>query len=67
MLLCCLTLTARQPDIIILDEPSNNIDIGNMEILTTALDSYPGTLVIVSHDTYFLKDLKIDRQIDLIV
>jgi ATPase subunit of ABC transporter with duplicated ATPase domains len=65
LLLCCLTITVQAPDIIILDEPTNNIDIQNMEILTAAINDYHGTLIVVSHDRYFLKQVNIERQIDL--
>ncbi|MDR1259277.1 MAG: ATP-binding cassette domain-containing protein [Tannerellaceae bacterium] len=65
LLLCCLTITVSSPDIIVLDEPSNNIDIQNMEILTSAINSYRGTLIAVSHDQYFLQQVNIGRHIDL--
>ncbi|MDR0368434.1 MAG: ATP-binding cassette domain-containing protein, partial [Bacteroidales bacterium] len=57
LLLCCLTVTTQSPDIIFLDEPTNNIDIQNVEILTEAIDEYQGTLIVVSHDQYFLKQI----------
>jgi ATPase subunit of ABC transporter with duplicated ATPase domains len=65
LLLCCLTLSGNPPDMIVLDEPTNNLDIQNTEILTTAVNEYRGTLVVVSHDPYFLKQINIERQIDL--
>ncbi|MDR1344988.1 MAG: ATP-binding cassette domain-containing protein [Tannerellaceae bacterium] len=65
LLLCCLTITVQSPDIIVLDEPTNNIDIQNMEILAAAIGSYKGTLIVVSHDRYFLKQVNIERQMDL--
>jgi ATPase subunit of ABC transporter with duplicated ATPase domains len=65
LLLCCMTITGRSPDMIVLDEPTNNIDIGNMEILAAAVNDYHGTLIVVSHDAYFLKQINIERQMDL--
>jgi ATPase subunit of ABC transporter with duplicated ATPase domains len=65
LLLCCLTVTTQSPDIIILDEPTNNLDIQNIEILTGAINDYRGTLIVVSHDQYFLKQINIERQISL--
>jgi ATPase subunit of ABC transporter with duplicated ATPase domains len=65
LILCCLTISNRSPDIIILDEPTNNLDIQNMEILTTAINSYHGTLIVVSHDTVFLEEIRIGRTIEL--
>ncbi|MDR1114607.1 MAG: ATP-binding cassette domain-containing protein [Tannerella sp.] len=65
LLLCCLAITVQSPDIIVLDEPTNNIDIQNTEILTAAINSYHGTLIVVSHDRYFSEQLNIERRIDL--
>lgn len=65
LLLCCLTINSKSPDIIILDEPTNNLDIQNVEILTTAINEYQGTLIVVSHDETFLEQLNIERTIEL--
>lgn len=63
--LCCLTIKNIAPDIIILDEPTNNLDIQNIEILTFAINEYEGTLIVVSHDEYFLAQINIQRDIAL--
>ena len=65
LILCCLTLQNQSPDIIILDEPTNNLDIQNIEILTTAINQYNGTLITISHDAYFLKQTNIQEEIQL--
>jgi len=65
LMLCCLTIGNQSPDIIILDEPTNNLDIQNIEILTAAINEYKGTLIVVSHDAYFLEQIKIERIISL--
>lgn len=65
LLLCCLNISSKVPDIILLDEPTNNIDIQNMEILTAAIRSYQGTLIVVSHDQYFLEEIGIKKNITL--
>jgi ATPase subunit of ABC transporter with duplicated ATPase domains len=65
LLLCCLAITTRSPDIIVLDEPTNNLDIQNIEILASAVSEYRGTLIAVSHDPYFVKQIHPERQIDL--
>lgn len=65
LMLSCLTISNHAPDIIILDEPTNNLDIQNLEILTAAINEYSGTLLVVSHDEYFLKQINIERIIDL--
>ncbi len=65
LLLCCVTIYAQSPDMIILDEPTNNLDIQNIEILTRAINEYEGTLIVVSHDAYFLEQANIERVIQL--
>lgn len=42
------------PDIILLDEPTNSLDIDSVSWLEDFLMEYPGTVIVVSHDRYFL-------------
>ncbi|OCB73865.1 ABC transporter ATP-binding protein [Flavobacterium piscis] len=63
LMLCCLTISNESPDIIILDEPTNNLDIQNVEILTAAINEYQGTLIVVSHDESFLEQINIEKAI----
>ncbi|HSD06064.1 ribosomal protection-like ABC-F family protein [Flavobacterium sp.] len=65
LILCCLTINSQSPDIIVLDEPTNNLDIQNIEILTSAINEYQGTLIVVSHDETFLEQINIERTIKL--
>lgn len=65
LILCCLTIKEQAPDIIILDEPTNNIDIQSVEILTSAVTDYRGTLILVSHDLVFTEQLCCNRIIEM--
>jgi ATP-binding cassette subfamily F protein 3 len=49
-----LLLMLREPNCLILDEPTNHLDIDSLEILESELERFPGTVVFVSHDRYFL-------------
>ena len=60
--LSCILLS--KPDILILDEPTNHLDLRMLEWLESYLDGYKGTLLIVSHDRYFL-DRVTNRIFDL--
>jgi ATP-binding cassette subfamily F protein uup len=59
----CRTLVAR-PDVLILDEPTNHLDAESIEWLETFLADYKGSVVLVTHDRYFL-DRVVDRMIEL--
>jgi ATPase subunit of ABC transporter with duplicated ATPase domains len=65
LMLCCLTINQNTPDMILLDEPTNNLDLQNIGILTSAIREYAGTLIVVSHDTQFLDQVGISREIML--
>jgi ATPase subunit of ABC transporter with duplicated ATPase domains len=65
LILCSLTISNQSPDLMILDEPTNNLDIQNVEILTAAINEYQGTLLVISHDEYFLNQIYVEHSIDL--
>jgi ATP-binding cassette subfamily F protein 3 len=60
LMLCKLVLA--DPDVLIMDEPTNHLDIASRQMLETALEDYSGTMIVVSHDRYFL-----DRVVDKLI
>jgi len=50
-------LILSQPNFLILDEPTNHLDIASREVLETALKEFGGTILVVSHDRYFLNGI----------
>lgn len=58
-------LVACKPNCIILDEPSNHLDMEVLEELEHGLVDYKGTLIVVTHDRYFIEKLGLNKTFDL--
>ena len=58
-------LLHSNPEFILLDEPTNNLDISSVDWLVQALDAYTGALIVVSHDEDFCERIRIDRTLSL--
>ena len=55
VLLACIL--SHPVNLLVLDEPTNHLDIKSREVLLNAIKTFPGTVMMVSHDRYFLKEI----------
>jgi ATPase components of ABC transporters with duplicated ATPase domains len=60
-----LILRKQAPDLLILDEPTNNIDLASIHILTQTIKSFKGSLLVISHDREFIEEIGINMEIEL--
>ena len=65
LIFCSLLIGNATPDLFILDEPTNNLDIQSLEIVTEALGNYRGTLLVISHDRYFIDEIGLRQTMHL--
>ncbi len=63
--LACVLLGEAPPQLLILDEPSNHLDLDSIGAVEAALAGYDGALLVVSHDRDFLTAIGIEREINL--
>jgi ATPase subunit of ABC transporter with duplicated ATPase domains len=65
ILVALAALFVRRPDIMLLDEPTNNLDMASARQLSQALEGYRGALIVASHDVPFLCSAGISRWLRL--
>lgn len=63
--LAALLLAQPSPQLLMLDEPTNNLDFDSVSALVSALEAYRGALLVVSHDEAFLREIGVQRRIAL--
>lgn len=63
--LCCLMISNHIPDLFILDEPTNNLDLASLAILTSTIKNYQGALLVVSHDRQFVEEIGITKVVEI--
>ena len=63
--LACVLYAEPAPQLLLLDEPTNNLDLATVAQLQAALKAYEGALVVVSHDRRFLREIALDRWLEL--
>lgn len=60
-LLACVLLGNNPPQLLILDEPTNHLDLNSIESIESALKNYLGAMIVISHDSNFLKNIGIEK------
>lgn len=58
-------LATERPELLVLDEPTNNLDLGNIEFLENLVRAFPAALIVISHDEIFLKSCGVDEEFEL--
>jgi ATPase subunit of ABC transporter with duplicated ATPase domains len=63
--LACVLCAEPAPQLLLLDEPTNNLDLVSVRQLESALNSYQGAFMVISHDERFLAEIGVDRRLRL--
>jgi len=63
--LACLLGADRSPEILIADEPTNNLDLSSIAEMVSALKRFRGALIVVSHDTTFIEEIGIEKMVEI--
>lgn len=64
-LLCYARFVIQKPHLLILDEPTNHINFRHLPVIAESLSQYKGAMIMVSHDTWFVSEMKHLQTIDL--
>lgn len=60
--LACGLLASKKTELLILDEPTNSLDLGNIRFLENLISQFKGALIVISHDELFLKNCGVDSE-----
>lgn len=63
--LACILAGDKPPQLIVLDEPTNNLDLSSIERIESALMNYRGALIVISHDEDFVRNIGVEEKIEL--
>ncbi|GHU27187.1 ABC transporter permease [Bacilli bacterium] len=63
--LACILGRNSTPELLLLDEPTNNMDLDSVEILENILKSYNGTIMVISHDDTFKKNINLNAKYEI--
>ena len=63
--LACILAGDKPPNLLVLDEPTNNLDLNSIEQIESALLNFHGALIVISHDKSFLESIKIEKELAL--
>jgi ATPase subunit of ABC transporter with duplicated ATPase domains len=63
--LACVLFSEVPPELLILDEPTNNLDIDSVERIESALSNFRGAIVVISHDSKFLETIGAFEELSL--
>ncbi|WP_439581160.1 ABC-F family ATP-binding cassette domain-containing protein [Dyadobacter bucti] len=63
--LCCISASNNMPDLLILDEPTNNLDVHSQNVLKEAVKYFDGAVLVISHDAFFINEINTDKTIFL--
>jgi len=63
--LACILAGDAPPKLLVLDEPTNNLDLNSIEQIESALLNFEGALIVISHDKSFLNNISIEKELNL--